>query len=85
MLTSELAVHSSRYSERLGFNHFYIDFPCNFSVKVYTQVVHLIHKQNVPSNQSDISPDLSTTTTETEGLNFMYIDVYAPTRRPSKL
>jgi hypothetical protein len=55
MLTFEEGVDSTKCSEGLGFNHFYVLSPCNPLIEDYTEIFYMTDEGDVPSIQCKMS------------------------------
>jgi hypothetical protein len=42
---------SNKYSEGLGFNHFYVQSPCNPLIEDYTEIFYMIDEWDIPPIQ----------------------------------
>jgi hypothetical protein len=47
--TFEYGIYSNECSEGLGFDHFYVQYPCNFPIEDYTEIFCTIYKWNISS------------------------------------
>jgi hypothetical protein len=65
-LIFEYGIDSNKCSEGLGFDHFYLQFPCNPLIEDYTEVFYMIHEGDVPSVQCKVSLRWSKTTREVD-------------------
>jgi hypothetical protein len=70
-------------SEGLGFDHFYVQFPCNLPIENYIEIFCTIYKWNVSSVQYEVRLRRSTTTREVEPPSLILIYFNIPALTPS--
>lgn len=71
MLTFEQETDSNKCSQGLGFDHFYMQSPCNPLVEEKTEVFYMIHEVDVLSVQCEMNPRWSKSMREVGSLSFI--------------
>jgi hypothetical protein len=82
-LTCAYAVEYNKCFEGLGFNHFYVQSPCNHPMEDYAEILYMIDKEDIPSIQYKMNVRASASRRKVGGLNFIFTDVYVPPLTPS--
>jgi hypothetical protein len=69
---------SNKSAEGLGFNHFYVQPPCNPLIEDYTQIFYMIDKGDIPSIQCKMNPRGPKCMRKEDGPSLILIDFYVP-------
>jgi hypothetical protein len=65
-------MYSNKCSEGLGFDHYYVQSPCNFLIEDYTEMLYTIYKWNVSSIQCKMGLRWSTTARKVDPLSLIF-------------
>jgi hypothetical protein len=76
-------VDPDKYSEGLGFNHFYVQSLCKPLIEDYTEIFYNIDEGDVPSLQCKMSLRGPKSIRKVDGLNLIFIDFYVAALTPS--
>jgi hypothetical protein len=68
--------------EGLGFNHSYVQFPCNPRIEDYTDIFYVVDKGDIPSIQYKTSLTGPKSTRKVDDLSLILIDFYVPALTP---
>jgi hypothetical protein len=68
--------------EGLGFNHFYVQSPCNHLIEDYTEIFYMIDKGYIQSNQCKMSLRGPKSMRKVDGLSLTIINFFVPTLTP---
>jgi hypothetical protein len=69
-------VDSNKCSEGLGFNHFYVQSPCNPLIEDYIQIFYMIDEWDIPSVQCKMIVSGHKPMRKVDVLSFILIDFY---------
>jgi hypothetical protein len=81
-LTFQKGVISVKCSKDLGDDRFCMYSPCNLSIKSYSEIFHVVYKENGPSFQCKMSLDQYIWVGEIYCLSLIFIDLYVSALTP---
>jgi hypothetical protein len=76
-------MHCNKYSEGLGFDHFYVQFLCKPLIEDNTEIFYMIDERDVPSVQCKRSLRRPKSMRKVDCLSLIFIDLYVPVLTPS--
>jgi hypothetical protein len=69
-------------SEELGFNHYYVQSPCNPLIEHCTEIFYMIVKRDILPIQCTMSLRGPKSMRKVDGLSLIFIDFYVPALTP---
>jgi hypothetical protein len=70
------------YGVLVGFNHFYVQSPCNPLIEYYTEIFYMIDEGDILSIQCKFSLRGPKSMSKVNGLSLNFIDFYVPALTP---